>query len=558
MKLFKLAETSFKNYDDTVKNYLSKVLGNVGASYSNSHIYSAIYEGIKGVMQNAMFYIEDALTEQNVDTAYRKSSLYSLAKLSGYEPYFGSAAVGLINCMPTLSNGLPNGNTKIYIRNGSAIINNETGINYIVYLPTDYYVIDLSKPLTNNQFKIVQGKWITATYLANGENLETINIHTTGLYDVEYIEVTVDGQKYTQAACLYDMTEDSHEFVATSGYDNELDIMFGNGVYGKKLEEGQAIIIKYISHMGTSGNIAIDDSVDFEFTDSLYDEYGNIINGADYFLISLGSSISGGSDSDTIADIRQMIGYNSRSLVLASENNFKLFLKRFSFIGQSNIWCEENSLVVNATCLADVSDKLTSNSDYFTLQESDLLLTNKQKEMVIDTLENSNKAYAGITLNFIDPIIRKYAIIAYIKIASNYDRDTVKADISNCIADYFINLPANTTFIPKSDIVKKVLDEVDYIESFDIYFISDAEERAYANNYYYTYEHKKVNDEWTYVKVKKIYDSSENIGLDAYGNIELDTKFEIPMIASGVYYNSDKKDSSNTITFDTPIQFLFI
>ena len=78
MNLFNVIETSFENYDNTIRTYLTKSLGAIGQKFSKSQIFAVIFDGIKGVMQNAMFYIEDALTEQNVDTAYRKSSLYSL------------------------------------------------------------------------------------------------------------------------------------------------------------------------------------------------------------------------------------------------------------------------------------------------------------------------------------------------------------------------------------------------------------------------------------------------------------------------------------------------
>ena len=99
MGLFKLNETTFEQYDSTVKTYLTKTLGAAGQQYSHSQIFNIIFDGIKSIMQNAMFYIEDALTEQNVDTAFRKSSLYSLAKVSGYDAYYGAAATGLINCI---------------------------------------------------------------------------------------------------------------------------------------------------------------------------------------------------------------------------------------------------------------------------------------------------------------------------------------------------------------------------------------------------------------------------------------------------------------------------
>ena len=195
MKLFKINETSFDNFDATVRNYLSKTLGAVGKQFSNSQIFGAIFEGIKGVMQNAMFYIEDALTEQNIFTAYRKSTIYSLAKVSGYEPNYGSAASGLINIEIKLTNSYVvesnkvniNGQTidtnKLYIRNGTRIINNTTGLPYTIVLPTDYVVIDLTNPLMTTQLKIVQGVKKSSYYTAKGKLLETIHITTNGLYD---------------------------------------------------------------------------------------------------------------------------------------------------------------------------------------------------------------------------------------------------------------------------------------------------------------------------------------------------------------------------------------
>jgi hypothetical protein len=193
MKLFKLNETTFENYDITVKNYLTKALGAIGLQYSHSQIFNIIFDGIKSIMQNAMFYIEDALTEQNIETAYRKSSIYSLAKVSGYDAFYGSAATGLVNCLVSINNGLNTKSNKVYIKNYTRIINNETGYQYLIYLPSDYYIIDLSKPLNINQFKIIQGTNKTNNYVSVGVPLESINIETGGLFDIEYVEVTVDG-----------------------------------------------------------------------------------------------------------------------------------------------------------------------------------------------------------------------------------------------------------------------------------------------------------------------------------------------------------------------------
>ena len=148
MKLFKISETNFENYDATIRNYLTKVLGAVGQQYSHSQIFGAIFDGIKGVMQNVMFYIEDALSEQNINTAIRKSSIYSLAKVSGYEPYYGSAATGLINCSIRLTNGLDGKNNKVYIKNNSLIQNKNTGLFYTLYIPSSYTLFPLSSKIS--------------------------------------------------------------------------------------------------------------------------------------------------------------------------------------------------------------------------------------------------------------------------------------------------------------------------------------------------------------------------------------------------------------------------
>ena len=179
MNLFNVIETSFENYDRTIRTYLTKSLGAIGQKFSKSQIFAVIFDGIKGVMQNAMFYIEDAFTEQNVDTAYRKSSLYSLAKVSGYEAFYGASATGLVNCDVSLLDVAEIGSNKIYIPNKTVLINENTGYTYIIMLPTDYYCIDISKPLFTHQFKVIQGSFKGSAYAATGNPLENKVLNET-------------------------------------------------------------------------------------------------------------------------------------------------------------------------------------------------------------------------------------------------------------------------------------------------------------------------------------------------------------------------------------------
>lgn len=559
MRLFKVLETTFDNFDKTVRNYLSKTFGDLGQNYSSSQIFGVIFDGIKGIMQNVMFYIEDAFTEQNIFTATRKRSFYSLAKLSGYEPYYGSAATGTLVISPYPNNFTTDSTSKIFIRNHSLFMNTVTGVSYTLMLPSDDYVIDISKTLTKHYLKIVQGVWKTTSFQATGDIYETFQITSAALYDKQYMKVTVNGEEYTQAACLYDMSENSKEYLVSSGFDGVFEISFGNGVHGRATEEGDNVIVEFITHDGLNGNITSVGNEKIQMMSACYNVAGDTISADDYITFSLDAPVTGGTDADSIDLVKSMIGYNSRSLVLASEDNFKQFLKRFSFIGRTTIYTEPSSMTVIAGCIKNTTDLLNDSLDYLDLDEKDFLLSDDQKNMILSSITNSNKVFGGIKFKFSDPVIRKFAGICYVKLKESSARGAAETNIKNAIAEYFINLPENTTFIPKSDIIKECLDADSNIEAFDIDFISNLNEQAYYDGYYNKYQRRNINGVYKYIPIKTIYDNYNTPGLDAYGNIQLDSTIEIPLLHGGFsfYPNKDTKDKKESIRVET-LQILFI
>lgn len=46
--------------------------------------------------------------------------------------------------------------------------------------------------------------------------------------------------------------------------------------------------------------------------------------------------------------------------------------------------------------------------------------------MIIQALEQSNKAFVGTSLAFVDPIIRRYSIMCYIKLSTSTIKDSIK------------------------------------------------------------------------------------------------------------------------------------
>ena len=540
MKLFTLTNTIFENFDNSINNYLSKIFANLGIQYSDNQIFKIIFNGIRGVFQNIMIYIEDAFTEQNIETATRKKSIYSLAKLSGYEPYYGTAATGILKASLISNTNLSKEIKKIYIDNHINIQNNENNINYILFLQTNRYVFDINNPLVNYDFNIVQGYFKTSTYTSKGEELESIHLNINGMYDKNYIKVYVNNIEWQPVSNLYDMTQNGNEYVISAGFDNELDITFGNSVYGRIPDQGSNIVIEYIIHDGEEGNITNIDNVSFTFLNNGYDYNGNQINLNNYIKLEATNYISGGTNSDTIDDIRKMIGYTSRSNVLASIENYTLFLKHFSFIGNFNIWTENNSNTLMISAISNKINKIKDISEYKNITNKDLVLTDEQKNNIITVLKNSKNTFAGIQIKFIDPIIYKYAIICYVKSEDSYYNNTIESNIQNTIIEYFSELNYNVSFVAKSDIIKYVLENVTHIKSLSLDIISEANEQAFYNGYYYKYSNIISNTRLTYDKTKYNYESNLNLGLDKIGNISIDNNLYLPLLHGDILYYPEK------------------
>lgn len=562
MKLFKTIATTFDNFDESVQSFLSKSFNNLGLQYTNTQIFGIIFNGIKGIMQNVMFYIEDALTEQNVFTASRKKSIFSLAKISGFEPSYGTSAGGVLLAKMHLNNLINKNHNTIYINNHTLVKNKLTGVKYSIILPTNYYILNINNPLIEYQFKIQQGQFVTSKYVAKGYDLETVHITSTLLFDRNYLKVTVDGEEYTEVACLYDMNANGKEFIFSIGFDNSFDIIFGNGTYGKKLRDGQVVTIEYLNHSGLLGNIKVNETAEFEFDESAKDILGNNVNLNDYLSLSINTFISGGNDADNVEFIKNMIGYNSRSLIYSSIDSMKLFLKRFSFIGYNNCFSSLKNNKIYIIALQNITNLYEDKTKYYDLTNEQLLLTDDQKNMIISTLSNSNKTIAGFNVEFIDPIIRKYSIILYVKIKSDYQKEIVKYNINNVILNYFLNLPYSVKFIAKSDLINLILnnDSDNLIESIDLTFISEYNEEAYfkhCNNQGYEEYLTDIDFYNNNVTINK-YNINNTPGLDIFGNISLNTIAEIPKLSGQIKYYTNKEDQSNANIITKPIDIYFI
>lgn len=561
MKIFSMLQIQYSRFETAVREYLSSMMNDFSYKLSNSSIFNQLINVVGSATQNIMSYIEDSLTEQNKYTATRKRSIYNLASISGYQPHTGTATSACISVDFKPNN---NQNSDIVLPNKTKLLCSQNGATFNIILPQEAIV--LSPRLDNNTkyLTIVEGAFETQTFISTGGQLYSINVPFNGDCDVEYLEVTVNNVLWEKRDSLYDMDPESNQYFARPSLKKGLDIIFGNGQYGKALETDDNIKVTYLLHNGEGGNINVNNPVAFLFTDSLMDNFGNDIDGNSIFDIKITSSdnVNSGTNAEDINQVKEMIGLNSRSLVLADAKNYKQYLAKFSFCGYNRTWTEPGSLVVNSLIINNFKQKMSNGMDYFTLKESDFFLSNQQKQSIINHINNTGQQIAGAVLNIFDPEIVKYAMYLYIKLKNdNYDTAYISNEIRKLIGSFFADVKSDI-FIPKSDIVHLLKSNIDSIDGVNVYFISEQNEQALKNHYYINKTYKYNPSKGTYDIIEEtvyLYDGENpNLGLDSHGNIYIDNTDQFPVLMGGwSFISSAQGEAYTTATVVDPLTIIY-
>ena len=553
MKIFNLLDYSYSQFTLSLRTYLSKTLSNLKTSYGNNTIFGQLINVLSSVVQNIMLYIEDAFVEQNKYTAQRKKSIYGLAKLSGYNPSMGTASGAQLKL-----SFIPNNEEtlNIIIKNKEQIMCSQNGLQYNIILPQEAIVLNIEKNNNNKYVYAVEGKFESQAFVSSGGKLYTQNIQFSGDTDIDYLEVYINDELWERCESLYDMDPDGKQYCCETSLYKGIDLIFGDDKHGRMLNNGDIINVNYLLHNGELGNIDINYNTEFIFSNPLNSISGENIDGNNILNISLATQehVSAGTFSEDKSLVSRMIGYNSRSLVLADEKNYKQFINKFSFCGYNRTWSSVGSLIVNSLVIKNFSISLSEGIDYFNLTEGDFKLSDIQKQTVKNCIINSGNQLAGVTYNIVDPILYKYAIYLYIKLKnSSYDQTYVTEKIRTVIGEFFSNIPSDL-YIPKSDLIKLIKDKITEVDGVDLYFLSEKNEKAIINKQYTDVKYNFNLSTNSYDKTEKLIylrdGEDPGLGLDEHGNIYLENDEQFPVIMGGWSYKSNTNELTN---IDDPV-----
>ena len=247
------------------------------------------------------------VNESFLDSATVRENVVSLARNIGYVPRSRTAAKAIISFnIAHTDNPQP---PTVTLKAGLVCIGTGNNITYTFSIPDDItatYSAD-NGGYAFNDIEVLQGTFLRKSFTVDGSldqrfildnpyiDTSTIMVHVRDSSD------TADkGILFTKVDNILNIKPSSTTFLLQEVQDEKYELLFGDGTFGKKLENGKTIDVSYIVTDGKDGN---GPSV-FSFAGTVETVEGSAINLSQTPTISVVSGASNGGNIEPVDSIK--------------------------------------------------------------------------------------------------------------------------------------------------------------------------------------------------------------------------------------------------------------
>ena len=250
--------------------------------------------------------------ESFLDSATLRENVVSLARNIGYVPRSRKSAEAVVD-FEYKFNG--NSNT-ITLKKGLALVGAVNNTSYTFSVPED---VTVNSPLDsggvggNNSprtgkfsgLTVYQGTLLTKKFIVNGSSDQRF-ILDNSFIDLDSLRVEVrksgssGGLSFSRVDNIIEVTPVSNVFLIQEIKNETYELLFGDGLFGKKLEIGDVIDISYIVTDGKDGN----EGKFFTFSGNMVNDAGTSIASTNNVQVIATQTARNGTDIEPIDSIR--------------------------------------------------------------------------------------------------------------------------------------------------------------------------------------------------------------------------------------------------------------
>lgn len=512
MNLFNKTRIQANELYDQAYTFVTEKFQQSGKVFTIASAYGQILYVLSQLSNMILFFIEDSITELNINTASRVDSIQGLARLAGHNSTRAIAATGeisfKINKIPPIQGNqiiVPNF-TRIQCVNNAKI--------YTLNLIDDQVRLTIGNS-TPVFAQVVQGEIFTQFFTGDGLAMQSYTVTTRGsvLIDNFFVKVYVNSELWRKYDSIYDIPYEGKGYIIKTGITGGLDLYFGNTYFGKSPAAGAEIRVEYLQTGGEGGNIREGETVGWQWIDSGYSLTGEEVDLNDALRTDMTKLITFGSNPEPTSLTRLIAPKTSRSFVFANPDNYVVFLQKFNYFSQIDAYTTfgdqylDDDNVIYLLLVPDITKRLQNTENYFTVPFQYFTLTSQEEDKVLEVIESSGSKIVTTVVKIVQPTLTKYILNVSLIVFEGYSQDVIKSEIVSKLSDYFL-ANRRRDLVPSSDLVK-IIESVQGVDSVNVSFLSENNEIS-----------------------KKADPTSPLVGLDELGNIVVG-KNEIPVVRGG-------------------------
>ncbi len=327
MPLVNFTNLDFDQIKTTLKDYLRANSNFTDYDFEGSNL-SSIIDVLAYNTYITSYNANMVANEVFIDSATLRENVVALARNIGYLPRSRKAATATVSFFVDLSQTTPAPSTLTLKKGPVCTSQSSFGReSYVFSIIEDITVPVVDNIATFDEITVYEGSCITSNFTFSSQNPNQKFILDNSGIDTQLIRVSVKNNpsatssvKYTYQDDILDIKSTSNVFYLQEIEDERYEVFFGDGVFGRKLEENNFAEASYIVSSGDSAN----GIGDFAYTGIL--EYTR--NGVTYAvttgvsLVTADSASSGGEEIEDVDSIRKFAPkiYASQNRALTSND----------------------------------------------------------------------------------------------------------------------------------------------------------------------------------------------------------------------------------------------
>jgi len=270
MALTQFTNLNFEDIKSSIKDYLRANTNFTDYDFEGSNL-SVIINLLAYNSYITAYNTNMVVNETFIDSATLRENVVSLARNIGYVPRSKRAAKATVDFFVS---GISTTTDTISFQPGVVANGSVSDVNFIFSLP-EKVTVAAQNGSSFGSLEIYQGQYLENSWTVNNSQPNQRYIIPNDSVDTSTLRVKVKNTstdttftEYQLVDNILGITSTSNIYLIQETTDEKYEILFGDGIFGKKLQSGNVITASYIKTNGKDGNGV----TDFRFAGTIFDE----------------------------------------------------------------------------------------------------------------------------------------------------------------------------------------------------------------------------------------------------------------------------------------------